>query len=39
LGAACLVGLLACGLLLIAALTLESSHVDRRSGAIEHSGS
>ena len=31
LGAACLAGLLACGLILIAALTLEDSQTDRRS--------
>ena len=35
LGAACLAGLLACGLILIAVLTLEDSQVDRRSEAIE----
>lgn len=31
LGAACLAGLLACGLILIAALTREDSQTDRRS--------
>jgi PAS domain S-box-containing protein len=35
LGAACIAGLLACGLILIAALTLENSRVDRRSEAAE----
>jgi len=35
LGAACLAGLLACGLILIAALTLENSQTDRRSEAAE----
>ncbi|HZX84203.1 MAG TPA: hypothetical protein VFF19_11600, partial [Reyranella sp.] len=35
LGAACIAGLLACGLILIAALTLENAQVDRRSEAAE----
>ena len=35
LGAACIAGLLACGLILIAALTLENSQVNRRSEAAE----
>jgi PAS domain S-box-containing protein len=35
LGAACIAGLLACGLILIAALTLENSQVSRRSEAAE----
>ena len=35
LGAACIAGLLACGLILIAALTLETAQVDRRSEAAE----
>ena len=35
LGAACLAGLLACGLILIAALTLEDSQTDRHSEAAE----
>ena len=34
-GAACIAGLLACALILIAALTLENAHVDRRSEAAE----
>jgi PAS domain S-box-containing protein len=35
LGAACIAGLLACGLILIAALTLENAQIDRRSEAAE----
>lgn len=35
LGAACIAGLLACALILIAALTLENAQVDRRSEAAE----
>jgi len=35
LGAACIAGLLACALILIAALTLENAQVDHRSEAAE----